>query len=394
MSVALDAHNLDGQHFVLVDDLARVRDASIDEFGNVNQAFDGTVDADESAEGDQLGDLAGDNLANLIAGDDIVPLFGARAPDGEPDFLRLLVDLHHVDIDVATDRKHLLGVDVALPGELGEVDQAVGAAQVDEDAEAADARDATAADFAFAQLRQQAVLLFGAPLLHGGALGEDDAVSASVDLDHFESQRATNEFVEVAAAGVGLGRGAHDLAERHEGVDAFHVDQQASLVEATHSGFKGDGFLEAGLQLAPALFTAGAVNGDGKLGLFAVGLEDVDEDAVADLEAVALLGSERVHLVGRDNALGFGANVDDQGLAVASNDDAFNHVAAAEFDEIMPLFSEELFHGRLFGLIGSQGWICVCGRPAVSVRWDFGRDRTTRFGRWAICWGLRSASGP
>ena len=74
----------------------------------------------------------------------------------------------------------------ALPGELREVDEAVGAADVHEDAEVADAGDAAGTDVAFLQLQEEALLLGGALLLHGGALREDGAVAAAVELDDLQ----------------------------------------------------------------------------------------------------------------------------------------------------------------------------------------------------------------
>ena len=65
------------------------------------------------------------------------------------------------------------------------MDEAVRAADVDEDAEVADAGDACRTDVAFVELQEEAFLLGGALLLDGRALREDGAVAAAVELDHF-----------------------------------------------------------------------------------------------------------------------------------------------------------------------------------------------------------------
>ena len=114
--------------------------------------------------------------------------------------------------------------------------EAVGAAEIDEHAEAAHAGDPAAADIAFVQLLDQALLLLHAPLLQRGALREDDAVAPPVDLDDLEPQRVADGVGQAcAASGVlaaALRPEADDLRHGYEGVHAFDVDEQATLVVA------------------------------------------------------------------------------------------------------------------------------------------------------------------
>src|ERR671912_686642 len=79
------------------------------------------------------------------------------------------------------------------PGKLGEVNQSIGPADVDEGAEIADRGDSTLADLALAQLIDQSLLHYVSPLLHRLALGEDESVPVAIDLDYLQWQRAADQ---------------------------------------------------------------------------------------------------------------------------------------------------------------------------------------------------------
>ena len=285
MAVVLDADDLDRDDVALFDDFLRVGDAAVDELRDVDQAFDRALQADEGAERRELRDLAGDDLPFAVAGDDLFPALGLGAADAEGDLLRLVVHLQDVDRHFVADLEQLVRrLRRALPGQLGEVDEAVGAADVDEDAEVADAGDAAGADVAFVQLEEQAFLLGGALLLDGGALREDGAVAAAVELDDLEGDVLADPLGERA---LGVLRGAalragDDLGQRDEGVDAFDVDEQAALVAAGDVAFERFVGVQVVLEDAPAALAAGAVEGEDDLAFMGLRLDDGDEDLVAD----------------------------------------------------------------------------------------------------------------
>ena len=90
------------------------------------------------------------------------------------------------------------------------MDEAIGAAEVNEDTKVTDGRNVAGADFALGELVQQTVLLLGTPLLEGGALGQDDTVPATVNLDDLELELAAD----LSRQGVGAvraGLGTDDL---------------------------------------------------------------------------------------------------------------------------------------------------------------------------------------
>ena len=63
------------------------------------------------------------------------------ALDREGDLLLLLIHREHLHLDLLADLEHLAGMVDAAPGELADMHQAVGAAQIDERAEVGQVAD-------------------------------------------------------------------------------------------------------------------------------------------------------------------------------------------------------------------------------------------------------------
>ena len=210
MAVSFDADDLEREQVALPRYFPGVTDAPVDHLGDVDQALDGALDAGEGAECDELRHESGHYLPLLVLVDDGIPLLRVGPSQAEGDPLVLRVDLGHVDIDFVAHLEELRRRLVALPRELREVGEAVCPAEVDEDAEAAHAADATLADVAFVQLFDEAFLLREALLLESGAFRKDDSVATPVDLDHFEAELTADHVGHVAAVIFALGRSYAD----------------------------------------------------------------------------------------------------------------------------------------------------------------------------------------
>ena len=148
----------------LRDDLARVLDVVRGELGDVHEALDARQDLDERAERDDLRDPAVHDVALLVGVEHSLPRVGLRLLEAERDALAVAVDVEHLDAHRLADLEHLgRMVDVA-PAQLGDVDQAVDAVEVDERAEVDDVRDHALDDLADVE-RVEDALAHLAPLL-------------------------------------------------------------------------------------------------------------------------------------------------------------------------------------------------------------------------------------
>ena len=196
------------------------------------------ADPDEGAEVDELGDRAVDDVADLEVRDRGVPRVGLEAADRQADPAALVVDVDDLGLDLVADLVAGLGVVDLVPRELALVDEAVDAAEVDEDAERRDRADAAGDLLADLQAAEQLVALLAALLVEGDLLRQDQAVGLAVDLEDLEPELAADERLELLGDLLGgvarllvlrAAREVDDLADRHEAADAA-VDDEAALV--------------------------------------------------------------------------------------------------------------------------------------------------------------------
>jgi len=153
---------------------------------------------------------------------DVLPGAGTLLLQAQRDLLAVLVDVQDHDLDLVVDLDHVAGVVDPPPAHVGDVQQAVDAAEVDERAEVGDVLDRSLADLPRGDLLEQLLLLLLAGDLDELAAADDDVAPALVDLE----DHALDVVVDVVGD-VG-GASDVDLAGGEEDVDA-DVDEQAAL---------------------------------------------------------------------------------------------------------------------------------------------------------------------
>ena len=119
---------------------------ALGQLGDVHQALDALLDADERTERNQLGDLAGHDLADGVGAGEVAPRIFLSRLERQRNPLAIHVDVEHLDGDLVAHLDDLGRMVDVLPGQLGDVHQAVDAAEVDECAEVDDRGDDTLAD--------------------------------------------------------------------------------------------------------------------------------------------------------------------------------------------------------------------------------------------------------
>ena len=121
----------------------------------MDQALDAVVDAHERTERDELGDLARDDLADRVGPGEVLPRVLLGRLERQGDTLAVHVDVEHLDGDPVADLDDLGRVVDVLPGQLGDVDKTVDAAEVHERTEVDDGGHDTGADLALAELLEE-----------------------------------------------------------------------------------------------------------------------------------------------------------------------------------------------------------------------------------------------
>src|SRR6188508_2374953 len=157
-----------------------MRDALVRQLADVDQALEAVADAHEGAEVDDLGDRPVDDVADLEVRYRRVPRIRLESADRQADAAALMVDVDDLGLDLLADLVAGFGVVDLVPRELALVDQAVDAAQVDEDAERGDRADAAGDLLADLQAAEQLVPLLAPLLVEGDLLGQDEPVGLPV----------------------------------------------------------------------------------------------------------------------------------------------------------------------------------------------------------------------
>src|SRR5690606_33304649 len=220
-AVEVDVDDLDEDLGADLDDLLGDLHVALGQLGDVHQALDAPLDADGRAERNQLGDLAGDDLADLVRAGELLPGVFLGGLEGQGDALALHVDVEDLDGDLLADLDDLARVVDVLPGQLGDVHQAVHAAQVHERTEVDDRGDDALADLALLQGVEEGLADLRLGLLQPGATGQDHVVAVLVQLDDLGLEVAAHVGLQVADA-------AHlDQGGREEAAQADVEDETA-----------------------------------------------------------------------------------------------------------------------------------------------------------------------
>src|SRR6185503_14130723 len=196
-ALGVDLEDLDLHLVAGLDDLARVLDVLLCELGDVHEALDALEDLHEGAERDDLRDRALELVTDVVGVDHALPRILLGLLEAQGDALAVAVDVEHLDLHGVADRQDLARVVDVRPRELGDVDQAVDAVEVDERAEVHDVGDLALDDEAGLQALQDGLALLLALLLQHRAAAQHHVVARAVELYDLALDVLTQVLVEV-----------------------------------------------------------------------------------------------------------------------------------------------------------------------------------------------------
>jgi len=322
-------------------------------------------------------DLAEHPRALRIAPADPDPRVVAELLDAQRDTILLLVELEHLGGDFLADLQHLRRVTHATPRHVGDVQEAVDAAEVDERTVVGDVLDDAMDDRALVQRLEQLGALLALRELDHRAAREHHVVALAVELDDLEL-----EGLALVGGGV-LDRARVDQRARQERADAVRHDGQAALDLAGDGAVDVLAGLERLLQADPRGEPLGAVARQPGLAVAVFERLDRHRHEVAGLHVE--LAAIVVELLDRDEALGLQSGVDDDEVVVdahhlGGDDLALAHLLARQG------FLEQL--GEAFGRVCSCGCSSQSGSSAFKTR----RTADSCAGRTSVRAGRRAAT--
>src|SRR5581483_967094 len=152
-------------------------------FADVDQALDALLELDERAVVSDGENAAANLRTDRVALGGVEPRIRRELLEAERDALLFLVELEDLDLDLVADVDEVARMREASPAHVGDVQQAVEAAHVDERAVVGEVLDGAGEDGAFLEVlkrdRLACVLLF----LEDFLAGDDDVAALLVELD-------------------------------------------------------------------------------------------------------------------------------------------------------------------------------------------------------------------
>src|SRR5690606_26773245 len=152
------------------------------------------LDLDERAVVGDVGHLAEHAGVGRVAARDVVPRILAQLLQAQAPAVALAVVLEHADFQLLADLDHLGGMAHALPRHVGDVQQAVDAAQVHERAVVGEVLDHALELGALDQLLHQRLALLGVLALDHRAARDHHVVALAVELDELELELLPSRY--------------------------------------------------------------------------------------------------------------------------------------------------------------------------------------------------------
>src|SRR5262249_13469120 len=149
---------------------------------DVDQAFDARLEFDERAVVGDVGDTAGEARTQRVLGFDALPRIVQQLLHAERDAVRLVVDLDDLHLHRLADGEHLGRVIDAAPGDIGNVQEAIDAAEINERTVIGDVLDHAVDHLTLFEVLHQLLALLGTGLFQHGAARDDDIAAAAVHL--------------------------------------------------------------------------------------------------------------------------------------------------------------------------------------------------------------------
>src|SRR6202165_4900254 len=217
---------------------------------DVDQAFDARLQFDERAVVGDVGDAAGEARVERILRLDALPRIVQQLLHAERDAVGLVVDLDDLDLHGLADGQYFGRVINPAPGDIGDVQEAIDAAEIDECAVIGDVLDHAVDHLALFEVLHQLLALFGAGLFQHGAARHHDVAAAAIHLEDLERLRIVHQRRDVAD------RADIDLRARQEGYRAVEIDGEAALDLIEDDAVHLLVVVERLLELAPAFLAA------------------------------------------------------------------------------------------------------------------------------------------
>ena len=221
-------------------------------FGNMDQAFDAGFQFHKCTIVGDVADTPGELGADRVFQFHTFPRICIELLHAERDTLGFGIVANDLNLDGLADRQGFCRMVDAAPRDIGDMQQTVHTAEIDERAVIGDVFDHALENLAFLEVGKKLVALFGPGFFQDGAARNNDIATASIHFQDLERLRRPHQRANVAD------RADIDLATGQECHGAGKIDSKAAFDPAEDRAGDAFGFFERNFQKCPGLFATGA----------------------------------------------------------------------------------------------------------------------------------------
>ena len=261
-----------------------------------------------------VGDAARILRTGRILRGDTFPGIGFQLLHAQADALSVGVEADNLNLHRLTDNQGLGRVVDAAPGDVGDMQQTIDTAEINERAVVGDVLHHAIQDHAFLEALDQLAALFRTGFFKHRATRDDDVAAGAVHLQDLERLRRAHQRADVAD-GADI-----DLAAGQERDGAAEVDGEAALDPAVDRAIDALLRFERLFKIGPRLFAAGLFTRQDDRTILVFVAFDIKLDHVAGLDV--RLGAGRAKFLQGNTALGLQADIDDGEFVGQANNPA------------------------------------------------------------------------
>ena len=255
---------------------------------------------------------------------EVLPGILLRRLQGKAHSLTVHVDVEHLDRDLLTNLDNLGGVVDVLPGQLGDVNEAVDPAQVNERTKVDDRGDDAGADLPLLEVIEEGLADLALGLLQPGTTRKHDVVAILVEFDDFGLESLADVGLQVTYAPHLHQRGREKAAKPD-------VENESALDDLNDTTLDDPVLFLDPLDSPPCALVLSALLGQDQPTVLVFLLQHERLNSVAD--GHHLMGVNVMldgQFAGGDNTLGLVANVQKHLVPINLDNGALDDVAVIE----------------------------------------------------------------
>ena len=283
--------------------------------GNVDETLYTWLDLNECAVVSDEDYLTLDGVADLDVLVEVVPWMWSQLLVTKGDPLLLRVEFLDDDLDLLVEGDDFLRVVDPAPRQIGDVDETVNTAEVDEYTLVGDVLDSSFKDLSLLELADELSPTLLLLCLEEGLVGNDDVAELLVDLDDLEVHGLVDICIVVAD------RLDVDLGTRKECLDSEYVDDHAALGAGLDEALDDLVVVASLIDAVPRLKGASLLVGKDQLTLPVLCGLYIDLNFVTNLEVWVI-----TELRSRDDTLALVTYIDDNFSLVDAGDCSFHNL--------------------------------------------------------------------